>query len=177
VVEAVKSATGVDCDIRWPNDVVLMERKVAGVLGTAHYSGPSPDYVVLGIGVNCNVSERSLGGLWPSSTSLMEVLGAKVNLSAVRDRVLDAFDRIYLRWQEGADGEILRKVESVLTTVGREVEFKRVGLRPQKGVAQKLSDGGSLLVKAEGSRPIELRAERVEWLRESKAGSASRTSN
>src|SRR5713226_6961952 len=125
---------------------MVMGRKVAGVLGTAHYSGPSPDYVVLGVGVNCNVSERSLGALWPSSTSLMQALGAEVSLSAVRGRVLAAFDRLYLRWQEGEDGEILRGVESRLKTVGREVEFKRIGLRPQKGIAQKLSDGGSLLV-------------------------------
>jgi BirA family biotin operon repressor/biotin-[acetyl-CoA-carboxylase] ligase len=177
VVEGVKIATGIDSGIRWPNDVMVMGRKVAGVLGTAHYSGPSPDYVVLGIGVNCNVSERSLGGLLPSSTSLMQALGAKVNLKAIRDRVLDAFDHLYLRWQEGADREILRKVASVLTTAGREVEFKRLGLRAQKGVAQKLSDGGFLLVKLGGRRLIELKAERVEWLRESNAGSASRAAN
>src|SRR5437016_413695 len=93
VVEGVKIATGIHSGIRWPNDVMVTGRKVAGVLGTAHYSGPSPDYVVVGIGVNCNQSERSPGGLWPSSTSLMEALGAKVDLKAIRDQVLDSFDR------------------------------------------------------------------------------------
>src|SRR6266550_2999476 len=63
VVEGVKIATGPDSGIRWPNDVMIRGRKVAGVVGTADYSGPSPDYVVVGIGVNCNLTERSLGGL------------------------------------------------------------------------------------------------------------------
>jgi biotin-[acetyl-CoA-carboxylase] ligase BirA-like protein len=61
VVDGLKVATGVDSGVRWPNDVMVMERKLAGVIATAGYSGPSPDYVVVGIGVNCNVSGRSLG--------------------------------------------------------------------------------------------------------------------
>jgi BirA family biotin operon repressor/biotin-[acetyl-CoA-carboxylase] ligase len=172
VVEGVKIATGIHSGIRWPNDVMVKGRKVAGVLGTAHYSGSSPDYVVVGIGVNCNQSERSPGGVWPSSTSLMEALGAKVDLKAIRDRVLDSFDRIYLSWQKGADKEIMRKVASLLTTLGKEVEFKRLGLKPQTGVAQKLSDKGSLLVKVGGRRLIALKAERVEWLKEVGSGQA-----
>ena len=127
--------------------------------------------MVVGIGVNCNVTERSLGGLWPSSTSLMEALGAKVDLKAIRDLVLDAFGHIYSRWQKGEDKEILRKVASVLTTVGKEVEFKRIGRKPQTGVAQGLSDGGSLLVKVGSRRVIALRAEGVEWLKEAESGS------
>jgi biotin-(acetyl-CoA carboxylase) ligase len=96
----------------------------------------------------------------------MEALGAKVDLKAIRDRVLDSFDRIYLRWQKGADKEIMREVASLLTTLGREVEFKGLGLKPQTGVAQKLSGEGSLLVKVGGRRVIALKAERVEWLKE-----------
>lgn len=172
VVEGVKSATGIESAIRWPNDVMVRGRKLAGVLGTAHYSGASPEYVVVGIGVNCNQIGRSPGGLWPSSTSLMEALGAKVDLKAIRDQVLDAFEHIYFRWQKGADKEILKTVASVLTTVGREVEFKKLGLKPQRGVAQKLSDNGSLLVKVGGRRVIALKAERVEWLKEVGSGQA-----
>jgi biotin-(acetyl-CoA carboxylase) ligase len=96
---------------------------------------------------------------------LLEVLGAEVDLKAVRDQVLDAFDRIFSRWQEGGDQEILRRVAPVLTTVGSDVEFKKPGLRAQRGVALELSDSGFLLVKV-GRSVVELRAERVEWLRE-----------
>jgi len=165
VVKGVKVASGVDSGIRWPNDVMVVRKKLAGVIATAGYSGPSPDYVVVGIGVNCNVSGRSLGRPRASSISLMDAIGAKVDLKTVRDRVLDAFDHIYSRWQTGGDKEILRMVAPVLTTAGKEVEFKKIGVGPQTGIAQKLADTGSLLVKS-GRRVIELRAERVEWLRE-----------
>ncbi len=165
VVEGVKVATGVDSGIRWPNDVVVTGKKVAGVIAAANYSGAAPTYVVVGIGVNCNVSERSLGDLRPSSTSLTEALGTNVDLGAVRDRVLEAFDQIYSRWQGREDKEMIRKVASVLTTTGKDVEFKLFGETPQTGVAQELSDSGSLLVR-DGRRVMALRAERVEWLRE-----------
>src|SRR4051812_33118838 len=49
VAEAIQSSTGIVCDLRWPNDVLISERKVAGVL--AHLA---ESCIIAGIGINVN---------------------------------------------------------------------------------------------------------------------------
>ena len=49
--EAIQRTTGLACDLRWPNDVLVQERKVAGILAQFQ-----EDYIVAGIGINVNQS-------------------------------------------------------------------------------------------------------------------------
>jgi BirA family biotin operon repressor/biotin-[acetyl-CoA-carboxylase] ligase len=50
--EAIEQTTGIDCDLRWPNDVLIGERKVAGILAQLHET-----CIVAGIGINVNQSK------------------------------------------------------------------------------------------------------------------------
>lgn len=50
--EAIEQTTGIDCDLRWPNDVLVREKKVAGILAQLHDTS-----IVAGIGINVNQSK------------------------------------------------------------------------------------------------------------------------
>ena len=54
VAEAVEQTTGLHADLRWPNDVLLEERKFCGILTEMHAEATRVRYVVVGIGVNVN---------------------------------------------------------------------------------------------------------------------------
>jgi BirA family biotin operon repressor/biotin-[acetyl-CoA-carboxylase] ligase len=62
--EAIEQTTGIDCDLRWPNDVLVRERKVAGILAQLHDA-----CIVAGIGINVNQTDLP-GDLRTPATSL-----------------------------------------------------------------------------------------------------------
>ncbi len=84
---AAADATGVECDLRWPNDVLIGTKKVAGILVTRE-SG----VFIAGIGMNVN-HESFPPELAPVATSLRIETGRAQDRDAVLERLLDAIDR------------------------------------------------------------------------------------
>jgi len=163
--EAVRDLTKAAAKIRWPNDVILVGKKVGGVISTASIRGKSMAHVILGIGVNCNFNAKELGGLARSSTTIREVLGRDIEVSSLRSVVLKVLGAHYDQWGSGNDRELIERVKSLLSTVGKEVKYKRIGGGNESGLAKELDYDGSLLI-SRGGKESGLRAEEVEWLRE-----------
>jgi BirA family biotin operon repressor/biotin-[acetyl-CoA-carboxylase] ligase len=87
VCEACELAAGVDCLIKWPNDIWITERKVAGILIEAR---PQESWAVLGIGLNVGTSEAELGAdLRATATSLRIASGDSVDREPALDALLE----------------------------------------------------------------------------------------
>ena len=94
----------------------------------------------------------------------MELAQAPVDLNSLRLRVLEEFAVRYEGWGRGEELKLIRLAGSLLSTSGKKVEFALRGT-VRRGIAEKLEDDGSLVVKM-GRERLRLRAEEVEWLRE-----------
>jgi BirA family biotin operon repressor/biotin-[acetyl-CoA-carboxylase] ligase len=70
VVAEVAGEYGVEARVKWPNDVLVRDRKLAGVLTESSSSSRGVDWVVVGVGVNVAVDQASLGPLEKTATSL-----------------------------------------------------------------------------------------------------------
>lgn len=91
---AIQSVTALEPSIKAPNDVLLAEQKVAGILAEAR-----DGRVVLGIGVNVNMDPAALPGyLRTRATSLAAELGAQVDRVEVLVTLLEALEERYDRW-------------------------------------------------------------------------------
>ncbi len=90
VAEAVERLLALDPAIKWPNDVVIQDRKVAGVLAEATDDG-AERVVVVGIGINVNVDAATLAEL-PSATSLMLETGVPVHRGELLVLILERLD-------------------------------------------------------------------------------------
>jgi BirA family biotin operon repressor/biotin-[acetyl-CoA-carboxylase] ligase len=100
--EAVERATGLAAQIKWPNDVMLNRRKVAGVLAEA-----SPDAVVLGIGLNVNQGRGELPeDARVAPASLYTIDGVRRERAGVLADLLAALERAYELWLEGGLGAL-----------------------------------------------------------------------
>lgn len=79
---------GIDASLKWPNDVLVNGKKIAGILAQA---GSIHHRVALGIGLNVNVTREDLNAarLLPHATSLRIEKGRRFNMDRVRIRVLD----------------------------------------------------------------------------------------
>ncbi|HMI28298.1 MAG TPA: biotin--[acetyl-CoA-carboxylase] ligase [Gaiellaceae bacterium] len=97
VAEAIADVTGIDPAIKFPNDVLVRGKKVAGILAES-----SDGRVVLGVGVNVNqTTEELLDRAQTPPTSLRVELGEPVDRAALLAAILLRLERAYDRWISG----------------------------------------------------------------------------
>lgn len=144
-VDAVRRHTGVPVVLKWPNDLLVADRKLAGVL--AERAG---DAVVVGMGLNVSLTSAQLPS--PAATSL-QVAGATTDRLALLWAVLDALAGWYARWQEtsgdAAACGLAHAYEDRCTTLGRRVrvELPDGGV---EGTATGITGDGALRVRDQG---------------------------
>jgi BirA family transcriptional regulator, biotin operon repressor / biotin---[acetyl-CoA-carboxylase] ligase len=98
VAEAIAGVTGIDPAIKFPNDVLIGGKKVAGILAES-----SEGRVVLGIGVNANQTAEQLpADAQTEPTSLRIELGESVDRAALLVAILSRLERAYDAWIRGA---------------------------------------------------------------------------
>ncbi len=149
LVRAVLDQTGLDPRIKWPNDMLVNGKKVAGVLTELHAELDHIKYVILGIGVDVNLA---FGEFPPElrkvATSLKAEAGRAVSRSQLAAAILRELDRDYARLVEHRFSEVADEWEDRCTTVGAQVQI-RVGDRVVSGLAESLDDDGALLLRTE----------------------------
>ncbi len=138
-------ADGVPAGLKWPNDVLVDEAKIAGILAES-----AGDLLVVGAGVNVSVDRGDLPRV--DATSL-HLLGAPVDRARLLGAVLTALDGLLLPWLARA-GEVIGTELEVdylgrLTTVGRRVRLELPGDRRIVGTATGVEPDGSLRVTAD----------------------------
>jgi BirA family biotin operon repressor/biotin-[acetyl-CoA-carboxylase] ligase len=95
--EAVEAATGLSAQIKWPNDVMLNRRKVAGILAEL-----ADGTVVVGIGLNANQTREQLPPrVTTEPSSLRALTGTGYDRAALLGSLLFRFERLYDGWRHG----------------------------------------------------------------------------
>ena len=156
VASALKAATGVEVGLKWPNDVYMNGRKVAGVLGESVVEGTSVRYAVLGLGINVNLLEdqvpedlRSIAG------SLAMATGTSWNRVDIVASVLEALERRYYDYVQHGFGALSAEFKALSNLVGQPVELQ-LSNRTLSGTVLDLASDGSLLLTTE-SGPEQVR--------------------
>ena len=143
--EAIEQIVGVRAAIRWPNDVVVGGRKVAGVLLEAAAAA-----VVAGIGINANVAADDLPeALRDRAGSLHELRGRAVPLEALFDALRSRLAHWYVVWRNDTDGDAGTIIDAWSTrdaTRGRHLEVQ-IGADHVTGVAEGVDGSGALRVR------------------------------
>ena len=144
LVEGIAACTGLEAGIKWPNDVVIAGKKVAGLLAELDIAGQQLTYVVIGMGLNVNLDVSALPDVLAPATSLAAEAGHSI---ARLDLLLALLEHIEQRYLALLDGQPLVDVwRAHLATLGQPV---RVGTPEQvlEGVAQDVNEDGALLVR------------------------------
>ncbi len=132
--------------LKWPNDVLIGGRKVAGVLSESEFSGGEWRFAVVGFGINVNLSPAELGELQGVATSLSAELERSVDRAALLARVLEELESLYMLLQNGQFGLVQSQWVGALETIG-----KRVSVRETSGTvtgrAVRVDPDGALVVR------------------------------
>ena len=94
VAKAIKDVTGLNTEIKWPNDIVIGSRKVVGILTEMSAEMTTINYVVIGIGINVNM-ESFPAELEDKATSLYIAGGTKVRRSSIVAKFGKYFEKYY----------------------------------------------------------------------------------
>ncbi|MEU3014619.1 biotin--[acetyl-CoA-carboxylase] ligase [Nocardia asteroides] len=144
VVDALRSATGAAADLKWPNDVLLGGRKLAGILAEVAATGAAPA-VVVGIGLNVDLAESELPV--PHATSLT-LAGVAVDRTDLVAAILTEFATRFTAWQRAgwATTELAAAYRERCATIGLEVKAELPGGQVLAGTATGVDDTGRLLI-------------------------------
>ena len=146
---AIHSATGLQAEIKWPNDLLLHGKKVAGILTEMNAELDRIKYVVLGLGVDVNLAAGEFPAeLRKIATSLRVELGEPVNRAELATTILRELDHDYARIAAGQFAAVADEWEARCTTLGRQVTIS-IGDHRTRGRAESLDDDGALLVRTE----------------------------
>lgn len=145
-VDAIRNTAGLVCDLRWPNDVLIAEKKVAGIIVQM-----ADTAAIAGIGINVNHSAFP-PDLAPLATSLRMQAGREIDREALLETLLTSIDECCEILRSGGNAALLK----MFSTASSYVSGKRVkvdlGGRTIEGVTIGLDDTGFLRVrKPDGS--------------------------
>ncbi|NBV84864.1 MAG: biotin--[acetyl-CoA-carboxylase] ligase [Verrucomicrobia bacterium] len=147
--ESVDSLTGVCSQIKWPNDVVVNGRKIAGILAETGNSPQKGPFVVVGVGINVNQTTFP-DSIARSAASLRQVSGSPVN----RARLAGCFIASLGRWLDKIADDFAAALDGIRarsSVLGNELTLY-TGVTSICGRAEGLSENGELLLRlADGS--------------------------
>ena len=142
VVGAARALGGMNAELKWPNDVLVEERKLAGILCEVRPDGR----VIVGIGVNV---DYSTGGLPSEEATSLAEFGevSPQSIDALLATVVSSLREFVETPAHGALTLAKGSVEDVLATIGREVSVHDLDGTVWSGVAHGLTDEGHLVVQ------------------------------
>jgi BirA family biotin operon repressor/biotin-[acetyl-CoA-carboxylase] ligase len=146
VAEAIEAVAPVTCQLKWPNDVWIEGRKVAGILITARSAGRTVSHATLGIGINVNVlaAELPAGG-----TSLLEWSGCLIDRATLLRQLLLRCDAVYHHFCATGGAVSLDPWRARAALFGDAVRVQN-GNEVVTGTLQGVDDDGALRLHDEG---------------------------
>ena len=147
--QAIESETGLKPEIKWPNDILLSGRKVAGILTELSAELDRIKYVVVGIGVDVNLDRDDFPAeLRGQATSLKIELGRPVVRADLATAILGELDRVYARILAGDFTGVADEWERHCSTLGHPLVIY-LGDRCVRGRAESLGEDGALMLRTE----------------------------
>lgn len=147
VAKVLQTAYGVDASLKWPNDVLIENQKVAGILSESALLGEDIEYVVVGIGVNANSTlEDFPKQLHPIATTLHEVLNRNIDLPRLFSYLIGQLEYWYLRLLDKGFHAIAPHWRKLCSHLGKKVNVS-IGKTQLIGIAKDISSDGSLILK------------------------------
>ena len=144
VLHSIEKTTGLKCQLKWPNDVLIKNKKVCGILLESQADAESVTFAVIGIGINVNMKLADYPEISSIATSLTDELGKEVSrLDLIRNLFIE-MERLYLRLQAGESP--LSEWRDNLITLGKNVHV-RSGEDVFEGIAEAVADDGSLMLR------------------------------
>lgn len=142
--KAIRKFTGLDCRIKWPNDIIVGRKKLSGILTEMVAEFDAVEYIVIGIGINFDQA------VFPEeiahkATSVMLETGRHYNKNELLACILEHIENEFIKHNLELSQTALTEYINLCDTVGKNITFQS-GTRRVSGIAVGVADNGELKV-------------------------------
>lgn len=174
VAEATQQVAAVPLSLKWPNDLLLQDRKVGGILCESTLTTVDGSIVIIGIGLNVNIPSLSFPeDLRPIAASLIEAAPHPIDRNRLIAQILWELEQCLDELQSHGSTRLRQTYMARCATLGRRVKIMFANDQHILGTAETLSADGALQVRLLSASPrtqppslVDVRAADVIHLRE-----------
>jgi len=155
-VKSIKICTQIESQIKWPNDILINEKKVCGILTEMSAELDIINWVVVGIGINVNIDHQDFPeDIQKNTISLKEILGKKVLRVKLVQTFLQEFEKYYESLKRREFSSILKEWKLYSHTLGKKIRVD-MGERIITGEATDINEEGALILKKGDGKLVEI---------------------
>ena len=144
---------GIKPEIKWPNDVLVNGKKIAGILAETSVKGTKFKGLVLGIGVNLNAQEKDFSKIDKKVTSLNLEVGETIDMVEFKNKLVTSFFKDYNQFLEEGFKFIKRDYLALANFLDKELCVALIN-ETKTGVASGITDKGELILTNNGNEFI-----------------------
>jgi BirA family biotin operon repressor/biotin-[acetyl-CoA-carboxylase] ligase len=120
ISEAIKEMASLDAHIKWPNDIIIGNRKLGGILTELNAEMDEVNFLIIGVGLNVNNDKKTLPA---GATSLKEQKKEHINRVGLLQEILRNIESNYLLFQNKGAHPIIEKWRELSITLGKRVKI------------------------------------------------------
>ncbi len=155
VLQTIKLVANIDATIKWPNDVLIKDKKVCGILIESEIKGELVNYAIIGIGSNIYLDASNFSEISALATSIRQETVQAVSKTELTAILLSELETLYLAVKDGAP--IHEEWKAHMDTLGKWVEVKS-GKTTERGIAEDIMTNGSLVLRRADGTTAEILA-------------------
>lgn len=156
VVKAIERCAQIKGQIKWPNDILINEKKVCGILTEMSAELDLINWVVVGIGINVDIKKQEFPeDIREKTTSLKEALRKEISRVRLVQIFLKEFERYYELLKKKEISLILKEWKSYSHTLGKKIKIN-IGENIVTGEAIDVNEKGELILKKKDGELIEI---------------------
>ncbi|HUH65858.1 MAG TPA: biotin--[acetyl-CoA-carboxylase] ligase [Syntrophales bacterium] len=151
VAEALMSLTALKVSIKWPNDILIKRKKIAGILTEISTEMDTIDFVIIGVGLNVNIPRKALPpDIRETATSILMETGREFPRIALLRAFLEWLEIYYETFRTRGFGPVLNRWKHLSDIVGRRISVDLIGGSRAGTVLDVDSDGFLILQNNSG---------------------------
>lgn len=156
VAKAVEKLFGIKPVVKWPNDLLINEKKFCGILSEVNFADNQIHFIVLGIGINVFHRLKDFPEiLQQSATSLSIVTTKRINRSKLLAEILYHFEKNYTNIKNNGFEPVISNWKKRCPYIGKRISVIQDN-HVQNGMFEDLADDGSLLMRKNGQGLIKI---------------------
>lgn len=163
LADVIQSHTELKPLIKWPNDILLNNKKAAGILTEMQAEQDRIQYIVIGIGININHTEQDIPeDIENKATSLQIETGEEWSTQRFIQYFLEDFEIAYDRYLENGFSEVKTKWESYGFKIGEKIKITSLK-EEREAIFNGIAEDGALLIKSKTGEVSKLYSGEIQW--------------
>ncbi len=148
VVKGIQQVTGVECGIKWPNDILFEGKKLVGILTELQAESSNVKAVIIGMGINVNTEQDAFSeDLKSIACSLKTITGKEWDRVIIIQAILKQFEILYQLYLEDGFNMIKTLWETYALSIGKIIHARINTGEVIKGLAKGINEDGVLLLE------------------------------